>query len=52
MFDDRDVPAEAGEIEELGPRDPDLEDVGALPVVKASPGRQNQHPVLAFQQGL
>lgn len=41
IFNDRDVPVEAWEIEELGPRDPNLRDVGALPVIKMSPGRQN-----------
>lgn len=41
VFNDRDVPVEAWEIEKLGPRDPNLRDVRALPVIKTSPGRQN-----------
>lgn len=49
IFNDRDVPVEAGDIEELRPRDADLKDVRALPVIQASPGRQNQHPVFTFQ---
>lgn len=52
IFNDRDVPVEAWDIKELGPSDPGLEDVRALPVIKMSPGRQNQHPVFAFPQGL
>lgn len=52
IFDDRDVPVEAWDIKELGPRDPDLEDVRALPVIQTSPGRQNQHPVFTFPQSL
>lgn len=52
IFDDRDVPVEAWDIKELRPRDPNLEDVRALPVIKMSPGRQNQHPVFTFPQGL
>lgn len=41
IFNDRDVLVEAWEIEELRPRDPDLKDVRALPVIKSSPGRQD-----------
>lgn len=41
IFNDRDVPVEVWNIEELRPRDPDLKDVRALPVIKTSPGRQN-----------
>lgn len=52
IFDDRDIPVEAWDIKELRPRDPNLEDVSALPVIKTSPGRQNQHPVFTFPQGV
>lgn len=52
VLNDRDVPVEAWDIEKLRPRDADLENVRALPVIKSSPGRQNQHPVFTFQQGL
>lgn len=45
ILDDRYVGLQAGEAEELSPGDADLVDVGALPVVQATPWRQNQHPI-------
>ncbi|TNN77394.1 hypothetical protein EYF80_012358 [Liparis tanakae] len=39
-------PAQASEAEELAPRDANLVDVGALPVVETTPRGQHQHPVI------
>ena len=52
VLNDRDVPVETRKIKKVGPGDPDLVNVGALPVVEAAPGGQDQHPLLGFEQRL
>lgn len=53
VLDDGHVGLQAGQAEELSPGDADLVDVGALPVIKATPRRQNQYPVPSvLPQGL
>lgn len=53
VLDDGHVSLQAGEAEELSPGYAALVDVGALPVVEATPWRQNQHPVPSvLPQGL
>lgn len=46
ILNDRHVGLQACEAEELSPRDANLVDVGALPVVEATPWGKHQHPVI------
>lgn len=48
ILNDRYIGLQAGEAEELSPGDADLVDVRALPVVKATPWRKHQYPVIAL----
>lgn len=53
VLNDGHVGLQAGEAEELSPGDADLVDVGTLPVVEATPWRQNQNPIPSIlPQGL
>ena len=46
------VSVETRKVKEVGPGNPDLVNVRALPVVEAAPGGQHQHPLLCLQQSL
>lgn len=46
ILNDGHIGLQAGEAEELPPRDADLVDVGAVPVVEATPWGKHQHPVI------
>lgn len=48
ILNDRHVGLQAGEAEELSPRDTDLVDVGALPVIQATPWGKHKNPVIPF----
>lgn len=52
VFHDGDVFIETFKIKEVGPGNPDLVNVGALPVVEAAPGGQHHHPLLRLPQDL
>lgn len=52
VLNDRDVSIETWKIKKVGPGNPDLVDVRALPVVETAPRGQHQHPLLSLQQGL
>lgn len=52
IFNDGDVSIETWKIKKVRPGNPDLVNVGALPVVEAAPWGQHQHPFLSLQQGL
>lgn len=41
ILNDRHIGLQAGEAEELSPRDMDLVDIGALPVVESAPWGQH-----------
>lgn len=47
-----DVFIETREVKKLGPGNPDLMDIRALPVVEAAPRGQDKHPLLRLQQRL
>lgn len=52
ILNDGDVFIETRKIEKLGPGNPDLMDVGALPVIETAPRGQDKHPLLGLQQCL
>lgn len=52
ILNDGDVFIETWKIKKLGPGNPDLMDVRALPVVQTAPWGQDKHPLLSLQQCL
>lgn len=52
VLNDRDVSIETRKVKKVGPGNPDLVNVGALPVIEAAPWGQHQHPLLGLQQRL
>lgn len=53
ILNDRNIGLQAGETEELSPRDAELVDIRALPVIEPTPRGQYQYPVISiFSQRL
>lgn len=53
ILNDRNIDLQAGETEELSPRDAELVDIRALPVIEPTPRGKHQYPVISiFSQRL
>lgn len=48
ILNDRYIGLQASEAKELSPGDVDLVDIGALPVIEASPRWEHQYPVISI----